>query len=403
MVRRKLVLGAAFAAATALTLSACGQSSGNKAQARLDPIKVAAILTTQSAGFGYPEMADAIKARAAAINATGGIQGRTIEVTVCNDGVDPTTAGQCARDAVAAGAVAVVGGITVEGDAITNALRPAGVAYITPTPLSRGDFTSPISFAIGGGSPVIYAGLGVTLVRDYTCRKIDTITSSGPGAQQTVGFVRAGIASAGSQLNGDHSISDVAIDFSTVVASVAGDGADCVALILPAEQAARAIPALRLGAPGIRIGAALASVTPDMLRVLQSQADNIALVDAYYPVTSDRPALKQFTAEMARYTPASVPDPLALQSWGAMNLLGKVLENIGAAPITRASILAELAHTGPIDSGVTDPELSFQTPNPSKDYPRVFNTRYLDIITRNSQYALVKPGFSDVAPVLKGL
>jgi hypothetical protein len=106
---------------------------------------------------------------------------------------------------------------------------------------------------------------------------------------------------------------------------------------------------------------------------------------------------------MARYTPASVPDPLALQSWGAMNLLGKVLENIGAAPITRASILAELAHTGPIDSGVTDPELSFQTPNPSKDYPRVFNTRYLDIITRNSQYALVKPGFSDVAPVLKGL
>ena len=63
----------------------------------------------------------------------------------------------------------------------------------------------------------------------------------------------------------------------------------------------------------------------------------------------------------------------------------------------------QTAHTGPIDSGVTDPELSFQTPNPSKDYPRVFNTRYLDIITRNSQYALVKPGFSDVAPVLKGL
>lgn len=48
--------------------------------------------------------------RAAAINEAGGIKGRKIELTVCNDKFDPNTAADCARQAAPKRVVTVIAG-----------------------------------------------------------------------------------------------------------------------------------------------------------------------------------------------------------------------------------------------------------------------------------------------------
>jgi branched-chain amino acid transport system substrate-binding protein len=103
-ISKKVLAVAAVAGATALALAGCS-AGGSSGPATGDPIVVAA---NSSLTF-FPEAPEAVKAVFDEFNAAGGLNGRPIEYLVCDDKVDPAASAQCQKDALSAGAVAMVG------------------------------------------------------------------------------------------------------------------------------------------------------------------------------------------------------------------------------------------------------------------------------------------------------
>ena len=70
------------------------------------------VTTLNAAGPTYENIANTANAYADYINARGGIAGRPLEVTVCDEQFDPAVATTCARHAVEEGMVSIVGSFT---------------------------------------------------------------------------------------------------------------------------------------------------------------------------------------------------------------------------------------------------------------------------------------------------
>jgi ABC-type branched-chain amino acid transport systems, periplasmic component len=62
-----------------------------------------------------PEVAEGAIAAAKAINASGGIKGRPVQIIRCDTKNDPNVAAECGRKAVSKGVVAMVGNLTLYG------------------------------------------------------------------------------------------------------------------------------------------------------------------------------------------------------------------------------------------------------------------------------------------------
>lgn len=107
---KKMLAAVAIAGAAALALAGCSSdSSGGGGEATGEPIVVAA---SSSLTF-FPEAPQAVQAVFDEYNAAGGLNGRPLEYNVCDDKVDPAASAQCQKDALSAGAVAMVGSSSI--------------------------------------------------------------------------------------------------------------------------------------------------------------------------------------------------------------------------------------------------------------------------------------------------
>lgn len=111
---RRRALSAATAAVAMLALTACGgdgnTSTGSGGGGDDDPIKIGVIvsLTGPAAAYGVPHR-DTVEALAKSINASGGINGRQIQLLVEDDATDPTKAAQAASKLIRDKIVGFVG------------------------------------------------------------------------------------------------------------------------------------------------------------------------------------------------------------------------------------------------------------------------------------------------------
>src|SRR5882757_6480472 len=113
-----------------LVASAAAPSSASHAR-RLagSPIVTYTFADVNTQGPQYKNIAETARVYGSWINAHGGIKGRKLEVRNCDTRGTPTAATACARKAVAAHAVAVIGSFTFTGDAIVPVLAAAKIAY----------------------------------------------------------------------------------------------------------------------------------------------------------------------------------------------------------------------------------------------------------------------------------
>lgn len=102
---KKMLAAVAIAGAAALALAGCSSDSSGGGAATGEPIIVAA---NSSLTF-FPEAPQAVQAVFDEYNAAGGFNGRPLQYSVCDDKVDPAASAQCQKDALSAGAVAMVG------------------------------------------------------------------------------------------------------------------------------------------------------------------------------------------------------------------------------------------------------------------------------------------------------
>jgi ABC-type branched-subunit amino acid transport system substrate-binding protein len=403
------VSGAALSLAAAMTVAACGSgtpsggSGSSSGQATGEPIKIYAIGSFESQTYNFPEVAAATKAYAAALNAKGGINGRPLEVTSCNDKADPNEAAVCARAAQTNGAVAVIGGISTQGDVITSTLDKAGIVLTGQRPLTPGDYSSKISFPLVGGTSSSGTGLGLYAGKEGACTKVYWVASNIPPSLASQQSFVAGLKYANPAATAVGQATPVTVpDYSAIAAAAAATNPDCFYLGVTNAEWAKAYPAIKGALPNVKVFTTASNVSPDVAKALGSSLDGVLASDSQLPLSdTSNPAISQYLAEMKQYAPDAAATTIGLSSWaGAKALVENVLVKQNG-DITPATVLDAYNKLGSVDSAGVFGDFSFQAPPADPKMPRQFNRTYIVYAYKNTVGDLAGATFQDATAAIK--
>jgi branched-chain amino acid transport system substrate-binding protein len=206
---------------TAATGDAGGEPSG-------EPIKVMTVTTLNAAGPTYQNIANTANAYAEYINARGGIAGRPLEVTVCDEQFDPAIATTCARQAVEEDMVSIVGSFTFFAESIVPVIAESSITWFGPCcAITPSELTSPYSFPIG--NQPMYAVGAVKRAVDDGCANINAVVID--GAQIFIPPMENAMSALGKEFGDVVILPPTAQDYSAEVAQ-ATSGADCVVAVI---------------------------------------------------------------------------------------------------------------------------------------------------------------------------
>ena len=189
-----------------------------------EPIKVMTVTTLNAAGPTYQNIANTANAYADYINAHGGIAGRPLEVTVCDEQFDPAVAATCARQAVEEGMVSIVGSFTFFAESIVPVIAESDITWFGACcPITPSELTDPHSFNIG--NQPMYAVGAVKKAVDDGCQNINAVIID--GAQIFIPPMENAMANLGKEFGDVIILPPTAQDYSAEVAQATTD-ADCV-------------------------------------------------------------------------------------------------------------------------------------------------------------------------------
>jgi ABC-type branched-subunit amino acid transport system substrate-binding protein len=237
--------GVALAAALGIVLSACGGGDADEPAAEDttettaaesggetpsgDPIKLMTVTTLNANGPTYENIAITADLAAGYINDNGGINGRPVEVIVCDEQFDAAIAANCARQAVEEGVVSVVGSFTYFAEAIVPVIAESDITWFGACcPISPSELTSKHSFNIGN-QPMYAVGEVKKAVEDG-CESINAVIAEGADAIFRPPMENA-MTAYGLTFNDVIIAPTIAQDYSAEVAR-ATTGADCMVVVL---------------------------------------------------------------------------------------------------------------------------------------------------------------------------
>lgn len=193
-----------------------------------EPIKVMTVTTLNAAGPTYQNIANTAELYADYINAKGGINGRPLEVTVCDEKFDPAVATECARQAVDEGMVSIVGSFTYFAESIVPVIAESSITWFGACcPITPAELTSPYSFNIG--NQPMYAVGAVKRAVDDGCENINAVIID--GAQVFIPPMENAMKALGKTFGATVILPPTAQDYSSEVAQ-ATSGADCVISVI---------------------------------------------------------------------------------------------------------------------------------------------------------------------------
>ena len=139
------------------------------------------VTTLNANGPTYENISITAKLAAKFINDNGGINGRPLEVEVCDEQFDAAVAATCARQAVEDGAVSVVGSFTYFAEAIVPVIAESDITWFGACcPISPSELSDPHSFNIGN-QPMYAVGEVKRAVEDG-CENINAVIAEGADA-----------------------------------------------------------------------------------------------------------------------------------------------------------------------------------------------------------------------------
>lgn len=161
--------------------STAASTGGSVAPASGAPIKLMTVTTLNANGPTYENISITAKLAADFINSKGGINGRPLQVEVCDEQFDAAIAATCARKAVEDKVVSVVGSFTYFAEAIVPVIAQSDITWFGACcPISPSELTDPHSFNIGN-QPMYAVGEVKRAVEDG-CKKINAVIVEGADA-----------------------------------------------------------------------------------------------------------------------------------------------------------------------------------------------------------------------------
>jgi ABC-type branched-subunit amino acid transport system substrate-binding protein len=194
-----------------------------------DPLKVMTVTTLNAAGPTYQNIANTAKAYEKYINSRGGIAGRPLEVTVCDEQFDPAVATTCARQAVEDKMVSVVGSFTFFAESIVPVIAESKITWFGECcPITPSELTSPDSFPVGN-QPMYAVGAVSQAVKDG-CKKINAVIID--GAQVFIPPMENAMKALGMSFGTEVILPPTSQDYSAEVAQATTGDVDCVVAVI---------------------------------------------------------------------------------------------------------------------------------------------------------------------------
>ncbi|OHV44549.1 hypothetical protein BCD48_25130 [Pseudofrankia sp. BMG5.36] len=311
----------------------------------------------------------ATKAAAKAINDAGGVNGRPIEVTVCDDQFDPNKAAACATQAVA-GKYLFVTGSSGFGDRFMPILEQAKIPVVGAQPNSASELKSPYSFPFTS-TLVQIAGGGTACGKQGKTKPASAVLDLA-AAKALAGIFALGLKPFDLTVTKNVTIAPTATDLSTYAANLSG--ADCVEVVVGSAQFDRLTQAMRQADNGAVIAYGSADVSQQTIDSLGSAGDHVVLVAQQVPVSDTSvPSVKRFhdEARAAGVDDRTLTDD-SMIAWAATHYVAELAKSLPS--IDGASLAVALNKAGTINYDPL-PKVDFSKPI-TMVFPgnRVFNT-----------------------------
>ncbi|WP_131787914.1 ABC transporter substrate-binding protein [Protofrankia symbiont of Coriaria ruscifolia] len=299
------------------------------------PVKLGFVSMENTPLGSFPETRIAAESAVAYANATlDGVHGRPLELVPCATNGSPESSQDCANRLIAAGPVAVVGGVDLSTEAAMPLYQQAGIPYVSGSPQLSGELSSPNSFSLTGGTLTELLGITEYLTATKHATKVHALYADLPG------LLTAAIQGSQRILRAK-GVSDVLLvsekvdtaDFAPAVNQVASGNPDAIVVVFPAQSCARIAQVagtLQVKAPMYFVGSC---ATPAVARAGGRATGNINFVSGYLPL--DATGGDQDTKAFLEKVPEASRSPLSQASFSTV--------------LTVRSLLAETAQTTPTD------------------------------------------------------
>jgi ABC-type branched-subunit amino acid transport system substrate-binding protein len=325
------------------------------------------------------------------INERGGINGRQINVIVCNDSFRADGAQTCARQAVAQNAVALVGGISIFDGGMLPILEAAKIPWLGELPFQTLAYTSPVSYPIVNGG-FYRTALAAQAARD--CQRV-ALVDAGQGSAADIPFLNAGMKSEGKAfLSPRVSVKASAPDFSGYAAQVKATNPECLLLDINSIATQRLIPALQqIGVPVNKVYSVTDNVlSPDVVKLLGSTLNGWVACSWFSDTNAKewadyRAAVDKYHL-LAEFPTAKIGTNGEANTWASYQLLKAAVSKV-QGDVTGAKLIDVLDHSNKLNFGDLMPAIDFTKPNSNPAFARIFN-RYSTVLT--IQNGATQPG-----------
>ncbi|MFF8192379.1 ABC transporter substrate-binding protein [Streptomyces bobili] len=415
---RSAALSAGALVASASLTAGCGLLPGATEGSGGDSIVVMTWAPEGTAATNKPGMPAFARAYARWINANGGLNGRRLKVLTCNDHNDTVDAAKCARQAVKANAVAVLGSYSQHSESFLPHLEGAGIPYIGGYGVTNEEFISPLSYPVNGGQPALLAGLGKELAP--ACGRVALVRPDTIAGDSLPAMLDAGLTAGGHGKAVDQRAAEDATEYSAQAEAALkeataedGPGENDKGCVIPAlgDRTGTFMDSFRRGRgdhPTVSTATVLGSVDQTVINSTggASSAFEGAYVTGWYPVASDPrwDPMKKVISESAFSDTRIDPADTGVQTtWIAYTVFKKVVESLGGGAVTADTVTGALDDGLKVSTGGLTPTLRWEFTDQlaSIGFPRLVNANVTLQTVKQGRLAAAKEGFVDVTKTLE--
>ncbi|MEV7426210.1 MULTISPECIES: ABC transporter substrate-binding protein [unclassified Streptomyces] len=407
------VLCTAVAGASLLlpALTGCGVGPLGGSGGAREPVTVMTWAPIGTDATNRPGMPALAKAYARWVNASGGIDGHELRVLTCNERNDAASAARCARRAVTAKAVAVVGSYSQHGREFMAPLEAASIPYLGGYGITEEEFSSYVSYPVNGGQATLLAGNGRQLARD--CPRTALVRPDTTAGDDLPDLIGSGLAAGRRGPAADIRAAENATDYTERARQArerAGDGG-CVTAVLGDRTETFFDSYRRLPEDGrtVRVSSVLGSVGQSLVDRTGGRNGPFegAYLTGWYPVASD-PAWQPMRDVISEYAfgddDIDPADPGAQTTWIAYTALRSVIGSMDADRITAGGLADALDRGAQVDTGGLTPPLRWRYEDMlgTPGFPRIVNGDVTFQVVRRGRLVAQREGFVDVGGTLGG-
>ena len=368
-----------------------------------DPIKLMTVTTLNANGPTYENIAITAELAAEYINDQGGINGRPVEVIVCDEQFDPAIAATCARDAVAEGVVSVVGSFTYFAESIVPVIAESDITWFGACcPISPSELTSPHSFNIGN-QPMYAVGEVKRAVEDG-CEAINAVIVEGADAIFR-GPMENAMTAYGKEFGDVIITPTIAQDYSAEVARATTD-ADCMVVVMSETPFLTWNTALQQSGSDIKQYGNQGNLNAISAKGAEQVTDG-NIISGMYPDISTEP-WDEYRMMLEKNNVDQVANDFnslgGMGTWAAYMGFYQIASGI-EGDLTASSFFEAASNTSSLDLGGMVPVLDFTTEwtDGLPGYARLFNRSVVYSQLSNGQVIPVTNDFFDVSDLAMGI